>query len=321
MRLVHFAGLVYTWVVYGGVAFVGGKAAKTLPAAHVMFGLVLGRLVGGGLMAFCLRRQIEPLQMTRAAATAFLLPAVGNIGWLAYYTLARRGQLSVIMPMLSLYVLVPLVFSLITRRDRCNSRRGAGVLLVIAAGLCLSVTLARESQSNQLAPGLQALGFIVAFLSWGASDAISSTIPRGATPLVTHVLWNFAGYLVNTAIIGTALLSANTDPRQLPWTHNVWWVVHVGVNIALSSAWVTYMALCRTHDGVIIVPLFSLYTLVPVLASIFVNGDPVTPVRGIGIALALCGVALLALQNSAAAAPAVRCIQQPVATGQLEDGL
>lgn len=322
MRPWHLVLLAVAWAVYGGTSYVGGVVASShaqLSPFVILLWMLAGRAVGG-VLGTCVgwvssRRHedhglglgLADLTWAQIAAPS-ILPTVGNVGWVAYFALSRSQNVSVLMPLLSTYVILPIAYGLARRREACTPTKALGVVLVLATGALLGVEVSSSSSStdgsaSRSAPGLSdaqpvwlvSVLFVTTLLSWGASDTISSSLPKGrqtpgtaptAPPLTSLVLLNAAGYVCNTAVVAMGLHVAGTQGPPFASEAMAALGTWAAVNAAYPVGWCAYMALCRHHEGVVIVPLFGMYILVPAVGGLVFRGDPASPYTIAGV---ICG--------------------------------
>jgi uncharacterized membrane protein len=306
MHVTHIVLLAVAWAVYGGTSFVGGLTAQrtrdTASVIVILYWMLLGRLAGtAAATAWCWafvrggRPTVAGLTRTQVLAPV-LLPTVGNVGWVTYFVLSGAGNVSVVMPLLSTYIIVPVAYSMVVRRDACSVPKAAGLLLVLAAGALLGVSVAADGDASGSGSGsgsgsvsssggaaATAALFVATVASWGASDTISSSVPKAHISGPTLVALNCVGYLGNVAVVGAVIHAARLrfdEAAEAPL--RVW----AAVNCLYVVGWSAYTRLCRSMDGIVIVPLFGLYILIPAVAGILYSNEPATPFTIAGVA---CG--------------------------------
>ena len=300
MRAWDVCLLAVAWAVYGGTSFVGGLVAsthKTVSPFVVLYWMLMGRGIGGvcaSAVAWVVGRPDDPrtaLTWGQIAAPS-LLPTVGNVGWLAYFALSRTQHVSVLMPLLSTYIVLPVGYSLATRKETCSVLKTCGVGLVLATGVLLGLEVTGGSSESSGADGskpgsssgwMVALLFVATLLAWGLSDTISSSVPKGSITARALLGLNTAGYVFNAAVVGVGVHVSRQDLPASALPALAWWAA---VNTLYPVGWTAYTTLCRSHDGVVIVPLFGMYILVPAVGGLAISGDPATPFTIAGV---LCG--------------------------------
>lgn len=305
MQARHVALLALAWAVYGCTSFVGGLVASrhtSLSPLLILYWMLLGRTAGTVLAAVCACVYTQTTTTTRGLThltrwhfiAPSILPLIGNVGWVSYFVLSRSQNVSVLMPLLSIYIVIPLAYSLVSRRETCSVPKILGCGMVLATGvlLGLEVTTGKPSDSapsSAYEPWVVGVLFTTTLLAWGLSDTISSSVPKGNVTLPMLLGFNAMGYVANTAVMGAVVHFAHIQPA----TVDALWV-WAGVNALYPVGWGAYTHLCRSHDGVVIVPLFGMYILVPAIGGLVFAGDPATPFTVAGVLCGACASVLLA---------------------------
>ena len=155
MECRSWALLATSWAVYGTTSFVGGLASKHVQNPFVvLYCMLLGRVTGGlvacGIAFVRTLREGESrvLTLPRVAIVPFLLPAVGNVGWVTYFLLTRGGEVSLVAPLMSLYIAIPVTFATVVLGAPWSVTKGLGTVGVIASCALLAVSSAVESSPD-----------------------------------------------------------------------------------------------------------------------------------------------------------------------------
>jgi len=275
--------------IYGTISAANGSAAKSqADTSHALWALLFwvdcGRMVATlGLAVFMLHRNgRQTMELGLPACAITLLPVIGNVGWYAFGRLASKSDLSIIAPVISLYSVIPIVFHSIRARQRWKHLKVIGTLFSIAALVCLGVSSEKHAVETQDAVWVQVVLFFTVFISWGASDTISSTVRRETSMTWGQIiLCNAVGYLLVVSCLGAAVLGSTTSGTS--FIINSDWGVVVGVNAALPFGWLAYVHLCSEHDAGVLVQLFGFYTVIPVISGIIFFGEDFTLLKILGL--------------------------------------
>jgi drug/metabolite transporter (DMT)-like permease len=357
MQLWHVGLLGVAWAVYGGTSFAGSlvaASAKTTSPVLVLYWMLIGRACGctaAAVLAVALKKSlfVWPRSWWQAVAPA-MLPMVGNVGWVTYFALSKTQHVSVLMPLLSIYVVIPLGFALACGRERCSLLKVLGCALVLATGVLLGLEVGATNKDKDARsadfPGLNwtlnsslnwnltlypdsnpnsttdtaawtAGLFVITLVSWGLSDTISSSVPKAGVTTATLLTLNAAGYVVNTAVVGVVvhvMHSAFSDAAT--WVLLTW----AAVNVLYPVGWTAYTSLCRSHDGVVVVPLFGMYILVPAVGGLVLAHEAVSPFTVAGVACGVAASILLAWKaSSVTSASSIPPTPTPTLTEQEEE--
>lgn len=122
------------WGVWGALCEVTERLGVTAPLSYVAWALSFVPALG-----YVYRRAPESFVAHRKAITLGLLGGLpACAGNLALFVALGRGPAYLVFPLVSLYPLVTVAFSLLLLRERGSPRIGVGVVLAVAAGLLLS---------------------------------------------------------------------------------------------------------------------------------------------------------------------------------------
>ncbi len=271
-----------TSVCYGLSNFVGPLLSRGNPLFVV--------LVSGQAVAFAVSGAVVlagPLAMPAPAALAAALGAgLGNAGGLlAFYRAAALGPLSIVAPVAATSAGVPVLAGLVAG-EALTAARLTGIALALA-GVVLAARrpaggadrLADRTRSLAWAVGA-ALGFGV-FLTLIAPASVGGTFwavfaSRGSLLVV----------LVATAVVLRHGLVAR--PRALPRL--------AAPGLLLFAGTLAYSAATRRGDLSVVSVLASSAPVVTVALAFAVLRERPTRAQWAGVAAALAGVALLALQ-------------------------
>ena len=266
-------------LLWGGADFLGGTAARRLPATGVVLASQAAALLG---------------VLVVATATGAFGASTGYIGWAigaavvgvvalaGFYAALAGGTMGVVAPIASVGVVVPVIVG-VAQGDRPTVWQGFGVALaVVGVVLASGPELRGERPSGGSRPlllaGVAAVGFglVIVFVSHGARSSTTMTllVMRATSVAVLGAL----------ALAGTVKVGASK--RDLPI------LVAIGAGDVTANAAVA-VASTRGLLSVVAV-LSSLYPAVTVLLARAVHDERLDRVQMLGVSAALAGVVLIA---------------------------
>ena len=275
-------------VLWGTADFLGGRAAKRLPAVTVVAVSQLTAVLGLLPLAAVLGAWDEPRTYVLPGMAAGL---AGLLALTAFYRALATGTMGVVAPIAALGVVVPVLAGLLA-----GEQPGALRLVGIALGV-LGVVLASGPELSGGGSGRPLLLAALAGAGFGAVLVLLASGSREGT-LGSVVMTLLVMRLTSLAVLGVLLLAgplrrSRTGPaaarvrrKDLPVLVTVG-VFDVGANGAFAVA--------SQSDLVSVTSvLASLYPVVTVLLARRLLAERLTRAQSAGVALALGGVVLLA---------------------------
>jgi len=266
-------------LLWGGADFLGGTAARRLPATAVVFASQAAALLGVLVVAAATGAFGDPTGYLGWAVGA---AAVGVVALVGFYAALAGGTMGVVAPIAALGVVVPVAVG-IAEGDRPTVWQGMGVAVaVIGVVLASGPELRGEGPSGGARPLLLAavaavgFGLVIVFVSHGARSSTTMTllVMRATSVAVLGLL----------AAIGTVKVDATA--RDLPI------LVAIGAGDVTANA---ALAVASTRGLLSVVAvLSSLYPAVTVLLARAVHDERLSRVQMIGVTAALVGVVLIA---------------------------
>ncbi|HEU5033648.1 MAG TPA: EamA family transporter [Mycobacteriales bacterium] len=272
-------------LLWGGSDFLGGTAARRLPAVGVVLvsqavalaGLVVVAAATGGFDAGS-----EYVGWAAAAAVVGLVALVG------FYAALAEGTMGVVAPIAALGVVVPVLVG-VGQGDRPTAWQGIGVAVAV-----LGVVLA---SGPELRPAARAAGgrgaggrrpLLLAALAAVGFGLVVVFVARGAqsNTLMTLLVMRAVTVALLTGLAGTGRIRVRASRRDLPMLAAIG-IGDVGANAAFAVA---------STGGLLsmVAVLSSLYPAVTVLLARAVHDERLQPVQTAGVVGALAGVALIA---------------------------
>jgi drug/metabolite transporter (DMT)-like permease len=269
-------------LLWGTADFLGGTAARRLPATAVVAGSQGIALVGLLVVAAATGAFDDP---TGYLGWALVAAVIGLVALTGFYAALAEGTMGVVAPVAALGVAVPVVVG-IAQGDRPTLWQGLGLVLaiggvVLASGPELHAgRMAGRSGARPLAlAAVAAVGFgtVIVCVSHGARTSTTMTlvVMRAASVVILLVL-----------AASTRRVRLATGRADLPLLAAIG-AGDVGANAA--------MAVASTRGLLAVVAvLSSLYPAVTVLLARAVHDERLQRVQGLGVAGALAGVVLIA---------------------------
>ena len=265
-------------VAWGTSDFLGGLRSRRISALTVLLvsqpvGLVLA-------LAFAVGAGGDALDAGDAAiaagAGATVVMALG-----AFYRAMALGSVTVVATIGALGVLVPVAAGVVQ-----GDRPGALQALGAVAGITGVFFVAREPDPEWRAASRVAIGLAaLAALGFG-TFFLGLDLSSGPRPAWTIVAARIGGVVTLLIAAGFARPSMRIEPALLPS------LVAIGSFDVLANS---LFAVATNHGLLSLVAVAgSLYSAVTVLLARFVLGERLALPQGVGVILALAGVALIA---------------------------
>ncbi|WP_328924533.1 DMT family transporter [Streptomyces sp. NBC_00190] len=278
-----------TAVLWGLADFGGGLVTRRIPAltvvvvSQVVAVVVLGAVVlGTGAW-----REAGP-QLWFAVGAGL----VGPVAMLSFYKALALGPMSVVSPLGSLGVVVPVAAGLIL-----GERPGLGQFAGIAVAV---VGIVLPGGPELRGAPVQRQAVVLTLVAAFGFGAVMALIAQASTTLTGLFLALFVQRVTNVAVGGGALwvrtrrgtpaLPAGTGPRIL------WGLLPALAFVGLAdvAANGTYSAAAQSGPVTTAAVLSSLYPLITALAAFAVLKERLRPIQAAGAGLALAGTVLLA---------------------------
>ncbi len=264
-------------VGWGVADFLGGLKSRTIPVIAV---LALAQPVGLVLIAIVVLVG-DPGQWEDAALWAIPAAALGSIGIAAFYRSMAVGTISIVAPIASVGVLIPVVIG-IASGERPSALQLAGIPLAIAGAVLASRETGSTITGARMAAGVP--WAVVASITFGAY------FPAMNAAADADVLW---ASLVFKATAASLLVAAFLVTRpQVRASHADLATIGL-IGVSDSSANVFFAASAAIGLVSVVSVLASLYPVVTVALAWLVLRERVQPLQRAGVAGALAGVVLI----------------------------
>ena len=209
--------------------------------------------------------------------------AAGNFGYLELT--AGSAQASILAPMSSCYLLIPVFVGICFWKDRWSVQKLVGI--ASAVGGVILLALSPETKFSIDAPSN--LGwFIMVFVTWGSASCLYMLASDISTILLA-ILYLDLGYFSCTYLVTAA--AYNRDIR-FHWTTGELVMLFGGLLVTCGTN--TYIVIVRTYrEASTISPLGSLYVMLPVILGIAILGESINTYKIIGAVVSCCAILLL----------------------------
>lgn len=237
-----------------------------------------------------------------------LIAVAGNSAFLAYYALVSGGgEVSILAPMVGLYSVIPILWGLLARGESRTWQKMVGIAVSFIAVLVLafggrSFDSGGAGGSSAAAVAFKIAMFAIVFVVWGVDDAIASGVKLDP---FTTALSSWVGQIFCCAVYGfvafveaTDKLAANSIDGGASLNRVPFGMPHLavmGANALGILAWLSFVKLGQMSAASLFIPVISLYVYIPVLLSVLLRGESLTPAKVAGLVLA--GVAIVLLSR------------------------
>lgn len=314
MKASAAALVVFCVAAYGVSLYVnGGSTGLSLPITLLLVGATrcLTLLAVSAALALsggaCSRSSTLPPLSPRQVATPVLVALVANTGFVPYSLLASGSSFgTVLAPLVSLYVAVPVVYGVLFARETFTARKAAGVALSLCATLLLAFAPAPSggdagapspSGASLNAASCLAL-FVCVVACWGVGDIGATFMGRGL-PLLATALLSACGQALTAAVYGLAVaIEGGSGGGTRAQVGAV-----CGANVLGVLGWAAFVYLgSYGSEASSLSPLVALYVFVPVALSVS-QGASVGAWQWVGMAAAAVAGLLIASSWAESAPP------------------
>jgi len=219
-----------------------------------------------------------------------IIPTLAIIGWYCYFRLLSNGDMSVISPLIGLYVLIPIIIATIIRKKKFTLLK----ILSICMSLIASVLLVMEVESSETekdSPGIQAILFIVVFLVWSFIDTRSSILTKEVLSETGLIIFTTVGYFFTSMVIGIIL-----RVEDYPYTYTWYWIPFWVSNFMQPSAWFVFVRISDI-DVSISLPLYAINFMFPALWGIIVDHEDINSFKIVSLVLSFLSITILVISG------------------------
>lgn len=217
-------------------------------------------------------------------------------GTVGYIVLSAAGAgASILAPMTSLYVVIPVVFAACIGH-RMKARQAVGVVLSILAAIAFGLSdLQGGDGGDARAETKTILVMMLVICTWGLSVCCWQQMGNqgGADE-------QFAAYGISvlataiTGVVGVAAVFRTFDPH-FRTEHVI--VICAGACMAVGQ--IVFMSLCShmRDDAAVVAPLASMYIIWPVIVGVAVFGEGMSWLKGLATVATVVAVLLMTVKD------------------------
>jgi drug/metabolite transporter (DMT)-like permease len=264
---------------WGVADFLGGLQSRRVPVV-VVLAVVQG--TGLALVLIVIAVMAEPFPGQRAALLSVVAGAAGVLALGCFFRALSIGTMSIVAPISATGVALPVIVGVATG-DALSTIVSVG-LVVTVAGVVLA---SREPHAD---PDRAAAGRLSIGLALLAAVGFGSYFVMSDVAADDSVLWLLA--LSRIAPVPVLVTLARARGMRPPPRRSVLLLVLAG---ALDCGATGLYGLANTEGALSIVAVVgSLYPVMTVVLARAVLGERIAPVQGVGVGIALAGVAMIA---------------------------
>jgi drug/metabolite transporter (DMT)-like permease len=264
---------------WGAADFLGGLQSRRVPVV-VVLAVVQG--TGLALVLIVIAVMAEPFPGQRAALLSVVAGAAGVLALGCFFRALSIGTMSIVAPISATGVALPVIVGVATG-DALSTIVSVG-LVVTVAGVVLA---SREPHAD---PDRAAAGRLSIGLALLAAVGFGSYFVMSDVAADDSVLWLLA--LSRIAPVPVLVTLARARGMRPPPRRSVLLLVLAG---ALDCGATGLYGLANTEGALSIVAVVgSLYPVMTVVLARAVLGERIAPVQGVGVGIALAGVAMIA---------------------------
>jgi drug/metabolite transporter (DMT)-like permease len=281
-------------LIFGVWGIVTTAASQRLSPWQVQVFSTIGMLPVA--IAACFTRDaFVSSHLWRGVFWAFCTGMANAVANVALFTALNYGaEASVIFPLTSMYPVVTILVARIALAERFTPAQHAGICLTLVAILLFSMVESPDSTAGDGASSGSAVWFALSFvclLGWG----ISGVTQKLATRDISNGL-SIAAFIAANVPIAAAVAAVH----PLNWhVGSTAWALSLasGVSLGLSSL-LLFASFAAGGKAGIVTALGALYPAITVMLAVPLFGDRITPLKGVGIVVALVAGVLLSRERS-----------------------
>lgn len=208
----------------------------------------------------------------------------------AFYRALEVGPVAIVTPVVTAYAAIVVLLSLVLLGERLNAGQAAGVILAIG-GVGLASTDLRRIRRGDWTLGLGVWLGIASMVGFGFTAFASGFFAQKYD-------WLVPAFFVRVMVTGLVLMIAGMR-RQWPWQRaGPGWLTLLALTGAIEFA--GFLAFARGAElGFVSIAAAASasYPLIPLIMGLVVFQERLAPNQGLGIAIVLGAVVLMALSG------------------------
>jgi drug/metabolite transporter (DMT)-like permease len=297
--LILIFGTTYIWVVDSAVLISGSHLTQTysIHPAIILFWLYVTRIVGY-FVTLCIYAWQDFIKLKKPKTINFnkeclvisSLPYVGIVGWYCYFRLVKFGEMSIISPIISVYILIPIIIAMIIRKKKFTLFKSIAIALCIIASILLSIE-SHSSNSIKDNIGIQVACFLGVFISWGIIDTRTAIHDHSKLSNSGIVMFTILSHLTIVCILGIVIQFIEERYKY----SNVWISFWIS-NIMQPSSWLVFINISNI-DVSISLPLYSLSFMFPAVWALLFLNDTVNPFKIASLTISTVAIIILIIAS------------------------
>ncbi|EDQ85480.1 uncharacterized protein MONBRDRAFT_34244 [Monosiga brevicollis MX1] len=223
-------------------------------------------------------------------ALAGLTNAMGIVGFTMLN--ANDGEASLLAPLASLYVIVPIVAGFLCLGDRLTKQKALGIGLGLGATMMFAFG---GGSSFDLGETRTLLFFFITIAGWGLTTPLLQMLAvftevNMAFSYCSSVVWFVAGGFFSAFVIfGDVSLAGFGATHVL--------IMAAGACHGLGNGSFVYLSQAMPDKAAIVAPLSSLYVLIPVIVGMVFLDEAVTALKIVGAICTVAGALLMGVDD------------------------
>ncbi|MFO7447856.1 MAG: DMT family transporter [Ignavibacteriaceae bacterium] len=279
--LVHAITVTILWGIWGALIEIPEKAGFPATLGYSAWALTM---IPVSLAA--LKRVNWQLNMDKRSVFYCILAGLfGSGGQLILFQALRMGPAYILFPLISLYPIVTIIFSITLLKEKANIKASVGIALALIAILLLSYRPPEDSAANGY---LWIILAVIVFVLWGLQafimKFISSTVNSES---ITFYLMISSVFLIPFALLMTDF-SVNIN-----WGLSGVYSAFI-IQLLNAVGFLFFAYAIKYGKAIIVVPMMSLAPVITVIISLIIYAVIPHPVILFGMLIAFAAIYLMA---------------------------
>eukprot|EP01147_Barroeca_monosierra_P008975 gene8975-1309_t len=261
------------------------------PGTFIAF-LCLGSLVCQLPYVIHLCRKVTSIRPSKMIAFGMLAGTLNCVGMNGYVLLTTDGgEASLLAPLTSLWVILPVIYGVVVAGDRLSLRRTSGIFFSIGAALLFAFS---GGGALDFTEGRTIGLYFLTFCGWGFCTILFQVISMSqsgafAAGYASNVILFFVTGVIFVAVVHQDITFTLSSGHAL--------VVLGGGLHGLGT--VGFIQLCKSmpKEAAVVAPLSSLTVLWPVMLGMVVLGESSNMLKIFGILASVSGVLLMGVRD------------------------